>query len=284
MEDFQKITEYPSPYRHLETKLVGEILSEINAEDHKVADAVEKAIPQITRLVEQLVPRMRRGGRLFYMGAGTSGRLGVLDASEIPPTYGMPPGRVIGLIAGGDAALRRSVESAEDGEIRGWEELQAYDITSLDTVVGIAASGTTPYVIGALRRCREAGILTASIACNPGAPVSQVADIPIEVVTGPEYVTGSTRMKAGTAQKLVLNMISTSTMIGLGRVEDNRMVHMQLTNKKLIDRGSRMIVESTGLPYDEARGLLLQHGSVSRAVEAFRSGAAPGVHKPSAHE
>lgn len=284
MEDFQKITEYPSPYRHLETKPVGEILSEINAEDHKVADAVEKAIPQITRLVEQLVPRMRRGGRLFYMGAGTSGRLGVLDASEIPPTYGMPPGRVIGLIAGGDAALRRSVESAEDGEIRGWEELQAHDITSLDTVVGIAASGTTPYVIGALRRCREAGILTASIACNPGAPVSQVADIPIEVVTGPEYVTGSTRMKAGTAQKLVLNMISTSAMIGLGRVEDNRMVHMQLTNKKLIDRGSRMIVESTGLPYDEARGLLLQHGSVSRAVEAFRSGTVPGVHKPSAHE
>lgn len=284
MEDFQKITEYPSPYRHLETKPVGEILSEINAEDHKVADAVEKAIPQITRLVEQLVPRMRRGGRLFYMGAGTSGRLGVLDASEIPPTYGMPPGRVIGLIAGGDAALRRSVESAEDGEVRGWEELQAHDITSLDTVVGIAASGTTPYVIGALRRCREAGILTASIACNPGAPVSQVADIPIEVVTGPEYVTGSTRMKAGTAQKLVLNMISTSAMIGLGRVEDNRMVHMQLTNKKLIDRGSRMIVESTGLPYDEARGLLLQHGSVSRAVEAFRSGTAPGVHKPSAHE
>lgn len=284
MEDFQKITEYPSPYRHLETKPVGEILSEINAEDHKVADAVEKAIPQITRLVEQLVPRMRRGGRLFYMGAGTSGRLGVLDASEIPPTYGMPPGRVIGLIAGGDAALRRSVESAEDGEVRGWEELQAYDVTSLDTVVGIAASGTTPYVIGALRRCREAGILTASIACNPGAPVSQVADIPIEVVTGPEYVTGSTRMKAGTAQKLVLNMISTSAMIGLGRVEDNRMVHMQLTNKKLIDRGSRMIVESTGLPYDEARGLLLQHGSVSRAVEAFRSGAAPGVHKPSSHE
>lgn len=284
MEDFQKITEYPSPYRHLETKPVGEILSEINAEDHKVADAVEKAIPQITRLVEQLVPRMRRGGRLFYMGAGTSGRLGVLDASEIPPTYGMPPGRVIGLIAGGDAALRRSVESAEDGEIRGWKELQAHDITSLDTVVGIAASGTTPYVIGALRRCREAGILTASIACNPGAPVSQVADIPIEVVTGPEYVTGSTRMKAGTAQKLVLNMISTSAMIGLGRVEDNRMVHMQLTNKKLIDRGSRMIVESTGLPYDEARGLLLQHGSVSRAVEAFRSGAVPGVHKPSVHE
>ena len=284
MEDFQKITEYPSPYRHLETKPVGEILSEINAEDHKVADAVEKAIPQITRLVEQLVPRMRRGGRLFYMGAGTSGRLGVLDASEIPPTYGMPPGRVIGLIAGGDAALRRSVESAEDGEVRGWEELLAHDITSLDTVVGIAASGTTPYVIGALRRCREAGILTASIACNPGAPVSQVADIPIEVVTGPEYVTGSTRMKAGTAQKLVLNMISTSAMIGLGRVEDNRMVHMQLTNKKLIDRGSRMIVESTGLPYDEARGLLLQHGSVSRAVEAFRSGTVPGVHKPSAHE
>ena len=228
------------------------------------------AIPQITRLVEQLVPRMRKGGRLFYMGAGTSGRLGVLDASEIPPTYGMPQGRVIGLIAGGDTALRRSVESAEDMEQSGWEELKACRITSLDTVVGIAASGTTPYVIGTLRRCREEGILTASIACNPGAPVSQVAEIPIEVVTGPEYVTGSTRMKAGTAQKLVLNMISTATMIGLGRVEDNRMVHMQLTNKKLIDRGARMIAESTGVPYDEACEWLRLYGSVSRAVEVFK--------------
>lgn len=269
MEDFQKITEYPSPYHHLEEKSVAEILTEINAEDHKIADAVEQAIPQITRLVEQLLPRMRKGGRLFYMGAGTSGRLGVLDASEIPPTYGMPPGRVIGLIAGGDTALRRSVESAEDMESKGWEELQSHHITTLDTVVGIAASGTTPYVIGALQHCREAGILTASITCNPGAPVSHVAEIPIEVVTGPEYVTGSTRMKAGTAQKLVLNMISTSTMIGLGRVEDNRMVHMQLTNQKLIDRGSRMIVESTGLPYDEARELLLLYGSVSRAVKVY---------------
>ena len=182
----------------------------------------------------------------------------------------MPPGRVIGLIAGGDIALRRSVESAEDIESKGWEELQSHGITPLDTVVGIAASGTTPYVIGALRRCREAGILTASITCNPGAPVSQVAEIPIEVITGPEYVTGSTRMKAGTAQKLVLNMISTSTMIGLGRVEDNRMVHMQLTNQKLIDRGSRMIAESTGLPYDKARELLLLYGSVSRAVQVYR--------------
>lgn len=270
MKEFQKLTEYPSLYNHLEKKKAGEILTEINAEDHKVADAVHAAIPQITRLVEQLVPRMRKGGRLFYMGAGTSGRLGVLDASEIPPTYGMPQGRVIGLIAGGDTALRRSVESAEDMEQSGWEELKACRITSLDTVVGIAASGTTPYVIGTLRRCREEGILTASIACNPGAPVSQVAEIPIEVVTGPEYVTGSTRMKAGTAQKLVLNMISTATMIGLGRVEDNRMVHMQLTNKKLIDRGARMIAESTGLPYDEACEWLRLYGSVSRAVEVFK--------------
>ena len=270
MEKFQKLTEYPSLYHHLEEKSVEKILTEINAEDHKIADAVALAIPQITRLVEQLLPRMREGGRLFYLGAGTSGRLGVLDASEIPPTYGMPPGRVIGLIAGGDIALRRSVESAEDIESKGWEELQSHGITPLDTVVGIAASGTTPYVIGALRRCREAGILTASITCNPGAPVSQVAEIPIEVITGPEYVTGSTRMKAGTAQKLVLNMISTSTMIGLGCVEDNRMVHMQLTNQKLIDRGSRMIAESTGLPYDKARELLLLYGSVSRAVQVYR--------------
>ncbi|MBQ8423889.1 MAG: N-acetylmuramic acid 6-phosphate etherase [Coprobacter sp.] len=270
MAEFQKITESSSPYRHLETLSVNEVLTNINAEDRKVADVVAEAIPQITALVEQLIPRMRRGGRLFYMGAGTSGRLGVLDASEIPPTYGMPQGRVIGLIAGGDTALRLPVEAAEDAGEKGWLDLQAHDISTLDTVVGIAASGTTPYVIGALRRCREQGILTASITCNPASPVAQEADIAIEVVTGAEVVTGSTRMKAGTAQKMVLNMISTATMIGLGRVEDNRMVHMQLTNKKLIDRGTRMIVASTGLPYDKAQEWLLCYGSVSKAVENYK--------------
>ena len=275
MAEFQKITESPSPYRHLESMPVRDVLAGINAEDHKIADVVAGAIPQIARLVELLIPRMEQGGRLFYLGAGTSGRLGVLDASEIPPTYGMPTGVVIGLIAGGDAALRSSVESAEDAGEAGWRELLAHDISPLDTVVGIAASGTTPYVAGALRRCREAGILTASITCNPASPVAQEADIAIEVVTGAEFVTGSTRMKAGTAQKLVLNMISTATMIGLGRVEDNRMVHMQLANEKLVDRGTRMITATTGLPYDTARTLLLEHGSVSRAINHWRKERSP---------
>ena len=275
MSGFRKITETPSPYRHLETMPVRELLAGINAEDHKVADAVSQAVPRIAELVEQLVPRMRQGGRLFYIGAGTSGRLGVLDASEIPPTYGMPQGVVIGLIAGGEAALRCSVERAEDAEDAGWQELLAHDLSPLDTVVGIAASGTTPYVIGALRRCREAGILTASITCNPDSPVAQTADIPIEVITGAEFVTGSTRMKAGTAQKMVLNMISTATMIGLGRVVDNRMVHMQLANEKLLDRGTRMIMDSTGLPYETARKKLQEYGSVSRAIAAWEKGNIP---------
>ena len=275
MSGFRKITETPSPYRHLETMPVRELLAGINAEDHKVADAVSQAVPRIAELVERLVPRMRQGGRLFYIGAGTSGRLGVLDASEIPPTYGMPQGVVIGLIAGGEAALRCSVERAEDAEDAGWQELLAHDLSPLDTVVGIAASGTTPYVIGALRRCREAGILTASITCNPDSPVAQTADIPIEVITGAEFVTGSTRMKAGTAQKMVLNMISTATMIGLGRVVDNRMVHMQLANEKLLDRGTRMIMDSTGLPYETARKKLQEYGSVSRAIAAWEKGNIP---------
>ena len=269
MSGFRKITETPSPYRHLETMPVRELLAGINAEDRKVADAVSQAIPRVAELVEQLVPRMRQGGRLFYIGAGTSGRLGVLDASEIPPTYGMPQGVVVGLIAGGEAALRCSVERAEDAEDAGWQELLAHALSPLDTVVGIAASGTTPYVIGALRRCRDAGILTASITCNPDSPVAQAADIPIEVITGAEFVTGSTRMKAGTAQKMVLNMISTATMIGLGRVVDNRMVHMQLANEKLLDRGTRMIMDSTGLPYETARKRLQEYGSVSRAIAAW---------------
>ncbi|MDI3505822.1 MAG: N-acetylmuramic acid 6-phosphate etherase [Bacteroidota bacterium] len=268
---FIKITEQPSLYDNLEKKSVGEILTEINREDQKVALAVEKTIPEIEKLVTGIVARMKRGGRLFYIGAGTSGRLGVLDASEIPPTYGMPNTYVIGLIAGGDVALRNPVESAEDDLEKGWEELLAHHINENDTVVGIAASGTTPYVIGALRHAREHHILTGAICCNPDSPVAAEADIKIEPIVGPEYVTGSTRMKAGTAQKLVLNMISTTTMIKLGRVKGNKMVNMQLTNKKLVDRGANMIVDELGLPYEQAKNLLLLHGSVKQAIDAFLS-------------
>lgn len=266
---FEKITEQPSLHDHLEQCSVLELLKGINEEDKKVALAVEKTIPQIEKLVTGIVERMKKGGRLFYMGAGTSGRLGVLDASEIPPTFGMPPTWVIGLIAGGDRALRNPVEAAEDNEEKGWEELCAQRIGPLDTVVGIAASGTTPYVIGALKKCRERGILTGSISCNPDSPVSQQADIAIEAIVGPEFVTGSTRMKSGTAQKLILNMITTSTMIRLGRVKGNRMVNMQLSNQKLVDRGTRMIMDETGLEYEPARHLLLLYGSVKKAIDIY---------------
>lgn len=266
---FQKITESSSLYSDLDRMPVRELLEGINREDRKVAEAVGREIPKIERLVERLVERMRRGGRLFYIGAGTSGRLGVLDASEIPPTYGMPNTLVIGLIAGGDRALRNPVESAEDDERKGWNELLAYGINELDTLVGIAASGTTPYVIGALREARKRGVLTASIACNPDSPVAHEAEIAIEPVVGPEFVTGSTRMKSGTAQKMVLNMISTTAMIQLGRVKGNRMVNMQLTNQKLVDRGTRMIMEELGLGADEARHLLLLHGSVREAIDSY---------------
>ena len=266
---FQKITESSSLYTDLDRMPVRALLEGINREDRKVAEAVGREIPKIERLVERLVERMRRGGRLFYIGAGTSGRLGVLDASEIPPTYGMPNTLVIGLIAGGDRALRNPVESAEDDELKGWNELLAYQINELDTLVGIAASGTTPYVIGALREARKRGVLTASIACNPDSPVAHEAEIAIEPVVGPEFVTGSTRMKSGTAQKMVLNMISTTAMIQLGRVKGNRMVNMQLTNQKLVDRGTRMIMEELGLGADEARHLLLLHGSVREAIDSY---------------
>lgn len=266
---FQKITESSSLYTDLDRMPVRALLEGINREDRKVAEAVGREIPKIERLVERLVERMRRGGRLFYIGAGTSGRLGVLDASEIPPTYGMPNTLVIGLIAGGDRALRNPVESAEDDERKGWDELLAYGINALDTLVGIAASGTTPYVIGALREARKRGVLTASIACNPDSPVAHEAEIAIEPVVGPEFVTGSTRMKSGTAQKMVLNMISTTAMIQLGRVKGNRMVNMQLTNQKLVDRGTRMIMEELGLGADEARHLLLLHGSVREAIDSY---------------
>lgn len=266
---FQKITESDSLYNNLDQMSVRELLEGINNEDRKVAIAVGNEIPQIEKLVIRIVERMRRGGRLFYMGAGTSGRLGVLDASEIPPTYGMPNTWVIGLIAGGERALRNPVESAEDDEAKGWEELLAYHIHSDDTLIGIAASGTTPYVIGALRKARENGILTASISCNPDSPMAQEADVAIEPIVGPEFVTGSTRMKSGTAQKMVLNMITTSVMIKLGRVKGNRMVNMQLTNLKLVDRGTRMIMEELHLEYDQAKNLLLLHGSVQEAIDSY---------------
>ena len=266
---FQKITESESLYDNLDQMSVRELLEGINNEDRKVAIAVGREIPKIEKLVTRIVERMRRGGRLFYIGAGTSGRLGVLDASEIPPTYGMPNTLVIGLIAGGDRALRNPVESAEDDLNKAWEELQQYHINTNDTLVGIAASGTTPYVIGALRKARSEGILTASISCNPDSPMAAEAEIAIEPVVGPEFVTGSTRMKSGTAQKMVLNMITTSTMIKLGRVKGNRMVNMQLTNQKLVDRGTRMIMEELRLEYEQSKNLLLLHGSVREAIDSY---------------
>ena len=268
--EFIKITEQPSLYDDLDKKSVKEILEDINTEDHKVADAVQKAIPQIEKLVTLIIPRVKKGGRIFYMGAGTSGRLGVLDASEIPPTFGMPPTVVIGLIAGGDTALRNPVENAEDDMSRGWEELLQHHINSEDTVIGIAASGTTPYVIGAMHTAREHGILTGCITSNPNSPMATEADVPIEVIVGPEYVTGSSRMKSGTAQKMILNMISTTIMIELGRVQGNKMVNMQLSNQKLIDRGTRMIIEELHLDYEKAEALLLLHGSVKSAIESYR--------------
>jgi N-acetylmuramic acid 6-phosphate etherase len=272
MPEFIKFTEEPSKYRHLEQMSVTDILVNINREDKTVPDAVEKAIPQIERLVTAIVDNMVAGGRLFYVGAGTSGRLGILDASEIPPTYGMPYGLVIGLIAGGDDAIRKAIEKAEDSEEEGWADLEKHFINEKDVVVGIAASGTTPYVIGAMRESRKRGIVTGCITCNQGAPISEHADYPIEVVVGPEFVTGSTRMKSGTAQKLVLNMISTAVMIQIGRVEDNKMVNMQLTNNKLVDRGVKMLMERANLrSYEEAKDLLIKYGSVKKAVNAINN-------------
>lgn len=266
----QKTTEADSYYNNLEQMSVLELLQNMNKEDLTVPQAVAKAIPQIEKLVEVIVDKMQQGGRLFYMGAGTSGRLGILDASECPPTYGIEHGRVVGLIAGGDAAIRKAVEFAEDDLNQGWLDLKEYDITSKDVVVGIAASGTTPYVVGALETCNKQNIVTACIVCNNGSPVASVSKYPIEVVVGPEFVTGSTRMKSGTAQKLVLNMISTSVMIKLGRVKGNKMVDMQLSNHKLVDRGTRMVMKNTGLEdYEKAKELLLQYGSVRKATENF---------------
>ena len=258
----ERVTESESLYHHLEHKPTMELLSDINTEDQKVALAVGNSIPQIVPLIDVIVEKMNLGGRLFYIGAGTSGRLGVLDASECPPTFGVPKDWVIGLIAGGDHALRNPVERAEDDPNQAWKDLLAYNINEGDVLIGIAASGTTPYVINGLKEANQNGIITGSISCNPNSPLSEEAKHPIEVVVGPEYVTGSTRMKSGTAQKLVLNMISTGVMIKLGRVLDNRMVDMQLSNDKLIDRGVKMIMEKSNLTYDEAKTLLLEKKTV----------------------
>lgn len=267
---FIRITEQESNYHHLEQMSITELLQHINEEDSKVATAVKDAIPQIELLISAISDKMLMGGRLFYIGAGTSGRLGILDASECPPTYGVPQGLVIGIIAGGEQAITSAVEFAEDSREQGWKDLQDHQISEKDVVIGIAASGTTPYVISALEECRKNNIITGSISCNANSPVSEAADFPVEVIVGPEFVTGSTRMKSGTAQKLVLNMISTSVMIQLGRVEDNRMVNMQLSNEKLIDRGVKMMLLKSGTTdYEKAKELLLTHGSVKKALLAL---------------
>jgi N-acetylmuramic acid 6-phosphate etherase len=267
----RKITEESSNHNALEQMSVKDLLTNINNEDQTVPIAVEKAIPQIESLVNNIFDRMQRGGRLFYIGAGTSGRLGVVDASECPPTFGVPFDVVVGIIAGGDAAIRKAVEFAEDDTTLGWKDLQAYQINENDAVIGIAASGTTPYVIGALEQCNASNILTGCITCNPGSPLATTAQFPVEVIVGPEFVTGSTRMKAGTAQKLVLNMISTSLMIKLGKVVGNKMVDMQLSNHKLVARGTNMIMDETGLDAETAKKLLLQEGSVRKAVTYFNA-------------
>lgn len=264
-----RITESTSNHRHLEKMSVKELLTNMNQEDQTVPHAVAKAIPQIEALVGAVVKKMKKGGRLFYIGAGTSGRLGVVDASECPPTFGVPHDMVIGLIAGGDSAIRRAVEFAEDDEQLAWKDLQAYQIDTLDVVVGIAASGTTPYVINGMKTCQANNIVTACITCNPNSPMATHANFPIEVIVGPEFVTGSTRMKSGTAQKLVLNMLSTSVMIQLGRVVDNKMVDMQLSNNKLVDRGTKMVMNACSISYEKAKELLLQTGSVRGAMEQY---------------
>ncbi len=264
-------TEKSSYYNNLEQMPVHDILRHINTEDKTVPLAVEKALPQIEALVKITAEKMKNGGRLFYIGAGTSGRLGVVDASECPPTFGVPFDRVVGLIAGGDTAIRKAVEYAEDDKEQAWKDLQEYNINDKDVLVGIAASGTTPYVIGGLQKANENNIATGCIVCNSGSPVAVAAKYPVEVITGPEFLTGSTRMKAGTAQKLVLNMLSTSVMIQLGRVKGNRMVDMQLTNNKLVNRGTLMVMTETGLDEKTAAELLQKHGSVRKAVEAFNN-------------
>lgn len=263
-------TESSSLYDHLEKMSVNELITNINKEDQTVALSVKQSLPQIEKLVEAIVPRMEKGGRLFYIGAGTSGRLAILDASECPPTYGVPPDLVIGIIAGGDQAIRKAVENAEDDLQGAWKDLLAFGIQKTDTVIGIAASGTTPYVIGGVKKAREEGLITGCITCNASSPLSKEVEFPVEAIVGPEFVTGSTRMKAGTAQKLVLNMISTSVMIKLGKVQGNRMVDMQLSNEKLVKRGTRMIMEATGIDRENAFKLLTKYGSVRAAVNSLK--------------
>ena len=264
-----KVTESDSHYSHLEKKSAIELIHIINAEDAKVANAVEQTLPEIADLVEKILPRFLSGGRLFYIGAGTSGRLGILDASEIPPTYGLDHDRVIGLIAGGDSAIRKAVEFAEDNEEGAWIDLSKFQLNEKDTVVGITASGTTPYVLSGIKKCRENNIFTAGISCNPNSPLSDLAEIAIEVVVGPEVVTGSTRMKSGTAQKMILNLISTTLMIRAGLVLDNKMVNMQLSNNKLWNRGVRYIVEALSISKEEALEALKKHGSVQSVLNAY---------------
>jgi N-acetylmuramic acid 6-phosphate etherase len=265
-------TESSSHYDNLEKMSVHELLVNINNEDKTVPNAVEKCIPQIEALVSQIVLRMKAGGRIFYIGAGTSGRLGIVDASECPPTFGVPHGMVVGIMAGGDKAIRKAVENAEDDIEQAWIDLEKYKINEKDTLIGIAASGRTPYVVGGLRMARKKGILTGCVVCNSGSAVAAEVEYPVEAVVGPEFVTGSTRMKAGTAQKLVLNMISTSVMIQLGRVRGNKMVDMQLTNLKLVERATRMVMNELKIPHDEAHALVLQHGSVRNAVDKYKEG------------
>ena len=265
----KRTTESDSIYDGLEEMSTLDLLKNINREDKTVADSIEEQIQYIEKLVEAIVPKMNDGGRLFYIGAGTSGRLGIVDASECPPTFGVDHGLVIGLMAGGDKAMRKAVEFAEDNSDLGWDDLQSHNINTDDVVIGIAASGTTPYVVGALKKCQEENITTACIVCNENSPLSKVSDFPIEIVVGPEFVTGSTRMKSGTAQKLVLNMISTSVMIQLGKVKGNKMVDMQLSNNKLVDRGTNMIMKELGIDYDTANKLLERYGSVRNAVNNY---------------
>ena len=263
-------TESASNHNNLENKSISELLFGMNEEDRSVPEAVALALPQIEELIAEVVSKMQHGGRLLYMGAGTSGRLGIVDASECPPTFGVDFGRVIGIIAGGDGAIRKAVEFAEDDEEQGWKDLQTFNINKNDVVVGIAASGRTPYVIGALKKCNEEGISTGCVVCNAGSAVAAVSKFPVEVVVGPEFVTGSTRLKSGTAQKLVLNMLTTCTFIQLGHVKGNKMVDMQLSNYKLVDRGTRMVMEETGLNAEEAKALLLKEGSVRLAVDSLK--------------
>ena len=264
--DFIKTTEMSSSYNQLETKTIGELLRTINKEDQSVALSVAAALNQIEQLTNAVVDSLKRGGRLFYIGAGTSGRLGIVDASECPPTFGVPHDMVIGIIAGGDSAIRKAVEFAEDDTTQGWNDLKSFNISSKDMVIGIAASGTTPYVIGALQECKKNQIVSGCITCNQGSPLAQVAEYAVEVVVGPEVVTGSSRMKAGTAQKLVLNMITTTAMIQMGRVRGNKMVDMQLSNHKLIDRGIKMIISETGVSAEKAKEYLQNQGNVRDAI------------------